>query len=99
MCQFNECVPLFRFFATNAGLVYLYFSGFQKVDEEEFGGAWELTKEGFMTSFAGFLVSLSYNQIVKCRNSRRFQGNLQFCIILFNIVGDMDHSLFGDAFH
>jgi len=36
--------------------MYLYFSGYHKVDEEEFGGAWELTKEGFMTSFAGFLV-------------------------------------------
>ncbi|CAL8086879.1 unnamed protein product [Orchesella dallaii] len=47
----------FRFFVCNAGILYLYFSGFQKVDEEEFGGAWELTKEGFMTSFAGFLVT------------------------------------------
>lgn len=41
----------------NAGLIYIYFSNFQSVDEEEYGGAWELTKEGFMTSFAGFLVS------------------------------------------
>jgi Rab5-interacting protein (Rab5ip). len=40
----------------NAGLIYLYFTNFQHVDEEEYGGAWELTKEGFMTSFAGFLV-------------------------------------------
>lgn len=45
-----------RFFLCNAGIMYLYFSGYHKVDEEEFGGAWELTKEGFMTSFAGFLV-------------------------------------------
>ncbi|OXA47093.1 respirasome Complex Assembly Factor 1 [Folsomia candida] len=45
------------FFVTNAGLVYLYFSSYHRVDEEEFGGAWELTKEGFMTSFAGFLVT------------------------------------------
>jgi hypothetical protein len=42
----------------NAGSLYLYFSSFQQVDEEEFGGAWELTKEGFITSFAGFLVKL-----------------------------------------
>ena len=35
----------------------MYFTSFQSVDEEEYGGAWELTKEGFMTSFAGFLVS------------------------------------------
>ncbi|KAJ8412244.1 hypothetical protein AAFF_G00145110 [Aldrovandia affinis] len=40
----------------NAGLLYVYFSGYQQVDEEEYGGAWELTKEGFMTSFALFLV-------------------------------------------
>ena len=30
---------------------------FQGVDETEFGGAWELTKEGFLTSAAGFLVT------------------------------------------
>ncbi len=34
----------------------MYFSSFQQVDEEEYGGTWELTKEGFMTSFALFLV-------------------------------------------
>ncbi|XP_053100586.1 respirasome Complex Assembly Factor 1 [Hemicordylus capensis] len=40
----------------NAGILYLYFSSFQQIDEEEYGGTWELTKEGFMTSFALFLV-------------------------------------------
>lgn len=44
----------------NAGLIYVYFTNFQSVDEEEYGGAWELTKEGFMTSFAGFLVGTYY---------------------------------------
>jgi len=44
------------FAALNAGLLYVYFSGFQSVDEEEYGGVWELTKEGFMTSMASFLV-------------------------------------------
>ncbi|XP_011493922.1 PREDICTED: uncharacterized protein C20orf24 homolog [Ceratosolen solmsi marchali] len=48
---------LLLFVLVNAGSLYLYFSSFQQVDEEEFGGAWELTKEGFMTSFAGFLVT------------------------------------------
>lgn len=47
----------FRFVVVNAGITYLYFSSFQQIDEEEYGGMWELTKEGFMTSFAGFLVS------------------------------------------
>ncbi|KAG1703662.1 hypothetical protein GQR58_004133 [Nymphon striatum] len=41
----------------NAALIYVYFSSFQKVDGEEYGGPWELTKEGFMTSFACFLVT------------------------------------------
>ena len=29
----------------------------QGIDEAEYGGAWELTKEGFLTSAAGFLVT------------------------------------------
>jgi len=35
------------------------------VDDEEFGGTWELLKEGFMPSFGVFLVSwiISYNVI------------------------------------
>ncbi|KAJ8936125.1 hypothetical protein NQ318_022207 [Aromia moschata] len=45
------------FVLINAGVIYFYFSNFQNIDEEEYGGAWELTKEGFMTSFAGFLVT------------------------------------------
>lgn len=52
--QFIIC----RFVLVSAGVVYLYFSNFQSVDEEEYGGTWELMKEGFMTSFAGFLVSI-----------------------------------------
>lgn len=50
-------VGLLFFALVNAGVIYVYFSSFQGVDEEEYGGAWELTKEGFMTSFAGFLVT------------------------------------------
>lgn len=42
----------------NAGILYIYFTNFQKIDEEEYGGPWELTKEGFMTSFALFLVGI-----------------------------------------
>ena len=33
-------------------------SMFQKVDEEEYGGISEILKEGLMTSFSSFLVSL-----------------------------------------
>lgn len=54
----RECFAFIpRFFAVNAGVVYLYFALYQKVDEDEFGGTWELIKEGFVTSFALFLVS------------------------------------------
>lgn len=53
LCHHDFC---FRFVIVNAGITYLYFSSFQQIDEEEYGGMWELTKEGFMTSFAGFLV-------------------------------------------
>ncbi|CAG0899847.1 unnamed protein product [Cyprideis torosa] len=47
------------FCAANAGLIYVYYTAFQKVNEDEYGGAWELTKEGFVTSFAGFLIAPS----------------------------------------
>jgi len=50
-------IGLALFAAINAGSLYIYFSSFQGIDEEEYGGSWELTKEGFMTSFAGFLVT------------------------------------------
>lgn len=54
-----------RFCLINAGVLYLYFSSFQQIDEEEYGGTWELTKEGFMTSFALFLVtSLAFVKLV-----------------------------------
>jgi len=41
----------------NSGVIYLYFNNFHGIDEEEYGGAWELTKEGFLSSFALFLVA------------------------------------------
>ena len=50
---------LVLFFLFNAGCIYLYSSVFQKIDDEEYGGIFEIAcKEGFMTSFAGFLVSI-----------------------------------------
>ena len=49
-------VGIVLFAVINAGLLYLYFTGYQSIDEEEYGGIWELTKEGFVTSFASFLV-------------------------------------------
>ncbi|XP_063382765.1 GEL complex subunit OPTI [Cydia fagiglandana] len=48
---------LLLFVLVNAAVIYFYVSNFQNIDEEEYGGMWEITKEGFMTSFAGFLVT------------------------------------------
>ena len=47
---------LHRFFAANIGVVYVYHTLYQRVDAEEYGGAWEFIKEGMMGSFALFLV-------------------------------------------
>lgn len=55
------CVYCDRFFATSAVLVYLYHAFFHGVEEEEFGGLWEIVKEGMMTSFALFLVLPNFN--------------------------------------
>jgi hypothetical protein len=65
----------------NAGLIYLYFSTVQAIDEEEFGGAWELTKEGFMTSFAGFLVNIKLSVCMSVA-SHRNSGKVLFIIPL-----------------
>lgn len=48
---------LATFGVINAGTLYVYTNNFQSVDEEEYGGPFEMVKEGFLTSFAGFLVS------------------------------------------
>ncbi|XP_021186719.2 GEL complex subunit OPTI [Helicoverpa armigera] len=48
---------LLLFVIVNAAVIYFYVNNFQNIDEEEYGGMWEITKEGFMTSFAGFLVT------------------------------------------
>ena len=45
------------FGALSAGLVYVWFTAVQGIDEAEYGGVWELTKEGFLSGAAGFLVT------------------------------------------
>ncbi|XP_071092043.1 GEL complex subunit OPTI-like [Haliotis cracherodii] len=50
-------VGLGLFFIINVAIVYIYYNSFQRVDEEEYGGASEILKEGLMTSFSSFLVS------------------------------------------
>ncbi|CAG0917184.1 unnamed protein product [Notodromas monacha] len=55
---------LFLFFVLNAAIVYAYYSMFQSVEDEDYGGPWEMVKEGFMTSFAGFLIWVIPNRAV-----------------------------------
>lgn len=45
-----------RFVAINGVGVYLYAIVYQAQDEEEYGGAWEVLKEGMLTSSAFFVV-------------------------------------------
>ena len=40
----------------NVGVVYLYFSNYLQIDEEDYRGTWALTEEGFMTWFSLFMV-------------------------------------------
>jgi len=49
-------IGVLLFALLSAASVYLYAINFQGVDEEEYGGTWEIIKEGFASSFAGFLV-------------------------------------------
>jgi len=48
----------FRFLAINGVGIYLYAIAYQAQDEEEYGGAWDLFKEGMLTSSAFFVVSI-----------------------------------------
>ena len=50
-------IYLFRFVAINGVGVYLYAIVYQAQDEEEYGGAWEVFKEGMLSSSAFFVVS------------------------------------------
>ena len=79
------CFLSFRFCIINAGVLYVYFSSFQQIDEEEYGGTWELTKEGFMTSFALFLVKI-LNSLCKQLDVLSNQVNLQYKSALSNCL-------------
>lgn len=57
MITLGSWCSFFRFAAITCGIVYVYCLNFQKIDEDEYGGIWELLKEGFMTSFACFSVT------------------------------------------
>nr|XP_058894088.1 GEL complex subunit OPTI isoform X1 [Kogia breviceps] len=61
----------------NAGVLYLYFSNYLQIDEEEYGGTWELTKEGFMTSFALFM------NLAQTTKSESLGGGAQASLCMF----------------
>jgi len=42
--------------------VYLYAIVYQAQDEEDYGGAWEVLKEGMLSSSAFFMVSISVDE-------------------------------------
>ena len=48
-----------RFVAINGVGVYLYAIVYQAQDEEDYGGAWDVMKEGMLSSSAFFVVSAS----------------------------------------
>ncbi|XP_064399258.1 GEL complex subunit OPTI-like [Halichondria panicea] len=50
-------IGILAFLLVSGGLVYLYCVLYQGIDQEEYGGAWELLKEGMMTAFAMFMVN------------------------------------------
>ena len=50
-------------------IVYIYFNTFQRVDEEEYGGITEILKEGLMTSFSSFMVSIIFMHACLCNIS------------------------------
>jgi len=53
---FKGFIALALFCIVSSGVVYAYALNYQAVDEDDFGGVWEIVKEGFMGSFASFLV-------------------------------------------
>ncbi|KOB71830.1 Uncharacterized protein OBRU01_13182 [Operophtera brumata] len=67
-------VGVLLFVLVNAAVIYFYVMNFQSIDEEEYGGMWEITKEGFMTSFAGFLTEIHkliliiLSKVIACSN-------------------------------
>ena len=48
-----------RYIIASSAVILVYTSFYQKVDAEELGGLWEVMKEGFISAYALFLVSLA----------------------------------------
>ena len=54
--QFQGALALLSFCALNCLAVIIFVNRFKSLDEEEYGGSFEIAKEGFMTAFSSFMV-------------------------------------------
>ena len=59
LTQFQGALALVSFCALNCLAVIIFVSRFKSIDEEEYGGSFEIAKEGFMTAFSSFMVRSS----------------------------------------
>ena len=54
---FHVFVGIFLFGGLSAGIIYVWFTAVQGIDEVEYGRAWELTEEGFLSRAVGSFVT------------------------------------------
>jgi len=64
LVPFKGVVGILSFISLNALISFLYYSKFLGIDDEEFG-RFDLLQEGFVTSFALFMViwTVTYNMV------------------------------------
>ena len=54
---FYGFVGIFLFGGLSAGIIYVWFTAVQGIDEVEYGRAWELTEKGFLSRAVGSFVT------------------------------------------
>ncbi|KAL5262021.1 hypothetical protein ACHWQZ_G007658 [Mnemiopsis leidyi] len=54
--KFKGLLGILVYIIINLGIIFLYYTSYHEIDEEEYGGHGELAKEGLLTSFSLFLV-------------------------------------------
>ena len=71
LTQFQGALALLTFCALNCLAVIVFVNRFKSIDEEEYGGSFEIAKEGFMTAFSSFMVVwiIVYTFVVDSSNS------------------------------
>ena len=53
---FHGVVGIFLFGGLSAGIIYVWFTAMQGINKVEYGRAWELTEEGFLSRPVGSFV-------------------------------------------